>query len=567
MSGENYENKDISSSENPFKKEKIKPTLESKDIEILHQIQEKMKGLNDEWYKESMDFIETLSVEDKESLLKLLINEGKFAEVSWYIQVSGYPNKETYLTFKKEFLGSKSKESDKINKDINTQQAEQNKEKTKEYNKENITLLKNIEASFQWNIGKIKDTEVRDLLTGIWRLNGDLSNPQNKELFESISKKILEKNGLLEKTLQEWLKIDRQNAQNGVKTNVFQWMSQAFSSFDPSLNARIEKFKLENDVWNLQTAQINATLGINSDKQYVWDFVYNKDRVAVDLSKNPPEAFMSSDWGYRLPLDMPVGEFYPATVKYEKARQNLEPQITTLNSAGPILQKAYEDTKWAESQEDKNAVISNLKLQLKGKLWNVYDDLNLDNKTSIKDIVDAIRTKRDALQKELTQAYTDYQADLKRISEVYAKSQQEKKDVMKSSLDFISSIGFDVVPQYITDMILGEINRGELGALVSEPIDIANGNFGIKNDDKKRIITDEKQAFIKLVNRMFSGNEQEPINILEHSGETNVPIDKMKLKEQLAKYGIFPNKEKWDINKIRENLRKQPVSNNSEKPS
>jgi hypothetical protein len=36
----------------------------------------------------------------------------------------------------------------------------------------------------------------------------------------------------------------------------------------------------------------------------------------------------------------------------------------------------------------------------------------------------------------------------------------------------------------------------------------------------------------------------------------NVLVDKANLKEQLAASGVFPNKEKWDINKIRDNLKK-----------
>jgi hypothetical protein len=62
---------------------------------------------------------------------------------------------------------------------------------------------------------------------------------------------------------------------------------------------------------------------------------------------------------------------------------------------------------------------------------------------------------------EFKKAQEQYQADLKNLAKTYFESQKKQKEAIQDRLNFISSIGFDVVPQYITDMILVEINRGE----------------------------------------------------------------------------------------------------------
>ncbi len=558
--------------------------MKVQESEAMKQLREKMLSLwQQKWLEESLNFIKTLPEREQKNIQELFSDKSKIKNLSIYIEENGFPNSETYEKFKKGFFPTKERQTLIEQSQIKEQQTQVKEQQTqvkeqqtqvkewqakviekqaKEYNLENISLLKNIEKSFGWNIDKVGDSEVKSLLIEVSKLDWNLSNPQNKELFDKVSKELLENNWLLEKTLQASLQIDLQNAKNGTRTSVYQDMARSLSSFDPSLRARVEKFELQNNIPSLQNAQINATLGKNGEKRYTGDYVFNNDRVAVDISKIPPEAFISSEGWYKIPLDMPVREFYPATVKFEQAKQKIEPQLKAVNSTTEDINQALGNMQWVENQEDKKAVVDTLKNQLRGKLGSLYDELNIQGKKDINDIVLTIKEKQKSLQNEFMQARDMYYKDLSDISQKYAESQQKEKEALKWRLNFISSIGFDVIPQYITDMILSEVNRGAYPQLSSEigmteKIHIAEGNFWVKNEDPNRIAPNEKTTFIKLVNKMASWSANEPISVTDYSGEfnTNV-INKADLREKLASYGVFPNKEKWDIEKIRKNMQK-----------
>jgi hypothetical protein len=77
---------------------------------------------------------------------------------------------------------------------------------------------------------------------------------------------------------------------------------------------------------------------------------------------------MDSKNGYKIPLDMPVREFYPATVRFEKSRQAIEPKLHAIDGAQLDIERVTKDLNGVESEQDVQAVTNKLKNDLRGRL-------------------------------------------------------------------------------------------------------------------------------------------------------------------------------------------------------
>jgi hypothetical protein len=97
-----------------------------------------------------------------------------------------------------------------------------------------------------------------------------------------------------------------------------------------------------------------------------------------------------------------------------------------------------------------------------------------------------------------------YEEDIKEL----VKRKKERKEKQLQTLKFLHSLGFDLIPQYMTENIINQINnsaslKAKFG--FNKNIDLANGSLGFEKDsDSNSIKIPEQKAFAKFVNKMIS---------------------------------------------------------------
>jgi hypothetical protein len=82
-------------------------------------------------------------------------------------------------------------------------------------------------------------------------------------------------------------------------------------------------------------------------------------------------------------------------------------------------------------------------------------------------------------------------------------------------LNFLHQIGFDAIPQEVTDTIIANINASSNTYWLHKSISPENGSLGFDSDLwNKNISNGEKQKFIELYNKMLTWSREHPVKLI-----------------------------------------------------
>ena len=141
---------------------------------------------------------------------------------------------------------------------------------------------------------------------------------------------------------------------------------------------------------------------------------------------------------------------------------------------------------------------------------------------------------------------------------------KKELDVSIEVLQFFSKCGFDLIPQYITDMILDKISKNRFTIpwidLNIKNINLREGNFWESWDKKIWFSLEAKTNLVKFVNKAIYWYIEVPLNI-ENYAKWNSKIDIEKLLNFCFEQWILLDKQKdiWDHHKIIKNLKFKPA--------
>ena len=227
-----------------------------------------------------------------------------------------------------------------------------------------------------------------------------------------------------------------------------------------------------------------------------WTMIYG-DWVKVDLWKQPPKisTFDKNTW-YSLEIDNNISS---------ELEENAIVQMEVYN----IMLESKREIFYLEDKvkEYRNILLDD----------NILEKIAEEQWKTIKEIISDINLTINIWEAkivELEDKYNSKKEEYLELKEVdIIKNLRVKQEKQKETLKFIHSVGFDLIPQDISEEIIKTINlkKGVFG--LQEDIDLKNWSlwfheFGTDKDD-----TVNKQRFAELVNIMLSWNIDKPINI------------------------------------------------------
>lgn len=493
-----------------IEKYKNSPQSSNDEYDLLDSIDalksiESIKESND-WYQEFIDLLN--NSENLDWLYQIL--KFDIDNVNDYIKDNWFPiNQETLDAFNKNFwlnIQSRLDYSKNImEKEIEREEIETEREETEtEREKEKINILNSIknqlikhEEEFidindeEWNnfidlLNNIENTESQKKLEAL------LSNQENLNNILSILQEIDRKEG-----------IDSYSPESS-----YSKFTSKLIELNPGFEAKIKSFEEKENYNNFlgitdsTTARIYAWLWTeNPDVE--WNIFKNWD-VSIDISKRPPQRILW-DENFSLELDLPIWDFYPDILEHERSNQLIKPQ---LNSINVLLQNRDYIDDMLESNLNINQIKTNLKntLNIEISFINTKEDLSEDN---------LIRLKNE-LENKLNQSNQELKQALRKKINEYRRNLEQKDRLTRETYKFLKSIGFDKIPQSITNNVIQQLNsnsglRSSLG--MTSEIDLSNGNLWFDSDfDENNITSQEKADFSKVFNIMLSWNEEWPIN-------------------------------------------------------
>ena len=111
---------------------------------------------------------------------------------------------------------------------------------------------------------------------------------------------------------------------------------------------------------------------------------------------------------------------------------------------------------------------------------------------------------KDKTEKELKDAEDEYKQTLNDQVDSYREMMSEKDERTKEILKTLQDTGFDMIPQHVSDMLIAEIQSGQLipdleTSFDPGNIDIANGQFG-----QSEVLSGTDDLFVKNVVRFMN---------------------------------------------------------------
>jgi len=482
-----------------IEKYKNSPKSSNDEYDLLDSIDalksiESIKESNN-WYQEFIDLLN--NSENLDWLYQIL--KFDIDNVNDYIKNNWFPiNQETLDAFNKNFWLDIS-----YIKKENEEKVEQNEEKVEQNNrkKEILNSIKNQLIKHEEEFIDINDEEWNNFID----LLNNIENTESQKKLEALLSNQENLNNILS-ILQE---IDRKEGIDSYspESNYSKFTSKLIE-LNPSFEAKIKSFE--------QKENYNSFLGITDSttaRIYAWLWTENPDvewnifknwDVSIDISKRPPQRILW-DENFSLELDLPIWDFYPDILENERSNQLIKPQINSINV---LLQNRDYIDDMLESNLDINQIKTNLKNTLNIEMSNINtkEDLREDN---------LIRLKNE-LENKLNQSNQDLKQALRKKINEYRRNLEQKDRLTRETYKFLKSIGFDKIPQSITNNVIQQLNsnsglRSSLG--MTSEIDLSNGNLWFDSDfDENNITSQEKADFSKVFNIMLSWNEEWPIN-------------------------------------------------------
>ncbi|MBB1564411.1 hypothetical protein HG430_000010 [Candidatus Gracilibacteria bacterium] len=231
--------------------------------------------------------------------------------------------------------------------------------------------------------------------------------------------------------------------------------------------------------------------------------------IKVDKEGKRSLSLKGSD--YELKSDVADQEI---TKKIDESTNKLQEKLEPINKElGSIeeLQKFMEKNKDLPIEEIQKFIFLNFKEKI--------DISDLQFLRTKEELSLRLEKRGKELQKEKNRLVFSTNEFIKNLLQQNAIDTEKKDFERKKVLDFLNKIGFDLIPQKVSENIFKMINESssykmKLG--LSDDINIAEGKFGIQKQSDGLQFKDKK-AFIKLVNKMLTGTEDLP-NTMTDSG-------------------------------------------------
>ncbi|ATU05158.1 hypothetical protein BKN14_01735 [Candidatus Gracilibacteria bacterium HOT-871] len=231
--------------------------------------------------------------------------------------------------------------------------------------------------------------------------------------------------------------------------------------------------------------------------------------IKVDKEGKRSLSLKGSD--YELKSDVADQEI---TKKIDESTNKLQEKLEPINKElGSIeeLQKFMEKNKDLPIEEIQKFIFFNFKDKI--------DISDLQFLRTKEELSLRLEKRGKELQKEKNRLVFSTNEFIKNLLQQNAIDTEKKDFERKKVLDFLNKIGFDLIPQKVSENIFKMINESssykmKLG--LSDDINIAEGKFGIQKQSDGLQFKDKK-AFIKLVNKMLTGTEDLP-NTMTDSG-------------------------------------------------
>ena len=342
-----------------------------------------------------------------------------------------------------------------------------------------------------------------------------------------------------------WLALDLQK-QNPKQFEVFR---DTLISIDKDFIQIFDKIQFE-------TIDNTAKLKLWTDNLNWVDLSKNvlrqeKDGAVIEAGKNSRNlSLVGSD--YKLDSKLQNNSQKNAIQEVETNLKNdLKPINETLNTISSVID-------YLDKAILNNIELKDIKENIKNTNIGLYTELNIENLNSPSDIKNAFVWLQTQKQKEkddkIKEAKQKISLFIKQNTDIAKEQDEKKKDILK----FLTSIGFDKIPQSITSQLIKELQSNvftlwELN-LNLKTIDLNNGRFG--ETDTESGGTKWKENLVKFMEKMiywqiwakeslfawkwFSGVLWATVN----PTEMNVTFEKSWIKTWTG----------WDINKMRQNL-------------
>ncbi len=498
-------------------------------IDALKAI-ESIKDSND-WYEEFIDLLDN-SENLKPLFTKIILEQ---VAINNYIKENWFPiNQETLDAFNNNFwLKINYIKEDTVEKKEDS--VENNQDSVENNNEAKELYLKTYE--------RIKEIETEN----------EYFN-KLKELFEKLNnneidvKEITEFLNSLEEEKFFWILKEIQNYDDLNNTNIFNWFKDAIiSSWNSNIILKINKYEQLNspektvdilDITDSETARIYAWLW-TENPDINWNIFKNWD-ISIDISKRPPQRILW-DENFNIELDLPIWDFYPAILEHERTKQEITPKLDSVN----IL---LQNKEYIDDMLGSNLNISQIKTNLKNTL-NIKTDF-INTKEDLSDT--NLANLKNEFEQQLSQNDEKLQQALREKINEYKRKLEQKDKLARETYNFLKSIGFDKIPQSVTNNVIQQLNsnswlRASLG--LNTNIDLKNGILWFDSDfDENSISSQEKADFAKVFNVMIAWNEEWPINIDAILNDRWTPI---------SDYTVFENhlesnklRDAWLANKI-----------------
>ncbi|MDD3645948.1 MAG: hypothetical protein PHH06_00910 [Candidatus Gracilibacteria bacterium] len=467
-------------------------------------------------------------------------------KVTNFILIDGFPNEQTIDKFTKDIgiiLNNKDTQEQKADTQEQKAEAQEQKADTQEQKAEAQEQKAEAQEKKEANIQSLKDiySKVGN------KLDPDLESVKllkqlsegNNDVYDSLRNLLLKDDKQLTALLDAFKKHDEENG-----THLYDSFKNTLTSIDKNFAGRIQAYEVKKDGLpaiksDFKKAQIIAGLGTTDFEQD--GTVFKAGDVQIDAGKIPPERFISNG-DYKLETDLPVGDFYPATVEYERTKQEIEPQINSIKS----LQKK-EVQEHIKDMRDSGMNF----VQAKSNLQNIYG-IKLDFAITYEDLNPInLETKLKELESKMDNAKKRYETMLRDAIQTYSDKLKEKDKKTRETLTFLHSIGFDRVPQSVTDTIIDQINLNKGAYGLNTQIDLKNGVLGF-SDAIEGNSPVEKEKFIRLFNKMISGDPEKPVPLTISTGTMGaIQPEQLKviLESELMSVGA--------VGKAMENLKKE----------
>jgi len=357
------------------------------------------------------------------------------------------------------------------------------------------------------------------------KLSGLIDEMNSFDNDEDISKKEREISGLLK---NPWILLSIAKDFGWVDTQEYKNFKTSAIAFDETLVPYFE---------DIEKIEVGGAFGMDdlvgasvvewSEKNEFWTM------VDMDLKWDGDVLMRHRVWGWEYGFEVKIEQSELDEIMKENAVQieYLKSWVKNINSFGVWFEELkFELWKNWNSPDFISEIpymLQKFPTDIFDELEQNYSDLKLDSsslitKSDIDSLLDVdnreelwpkiiainekIKNTQEALQDKETKVVSEYTEGFRALAKEKMKNKEQEADTLK----FLHSIGFDMFANSDVDWIIRQINISKWRFGISEDIDLEKWNLGTVYGWENNV---ERKNFARIVNILFSGAEDEPIDL------------------------------------------------------